>query len=45
VDTVGFWLDGRLPADAEALVTRCARLVVAAADAHLTEQTRTREER
>lgn len=32
VDTVGFWLDGRLAVDAEHLVTRCAHLVVAAAD-------------
>jgi AcrR family transcriptional regulator len=45
VDAVGFWLDGRLPTDAEHLVARCARLVVAAADDHLTEHTRTREER
>ncbi|GLZ52967.1 TetR/AcrR family transcriptional regulator [Actinomycetospora sp. NBRC 106378] len=32
VDAVGFWLDGRLAVDAEHLVMRCARLVVAAAD-------------
>jgi AcrR family transcriptional regulator len=32
VDAVGFWLDGRLAVDAEHLITRCAHLVVAAAD-------------
>jgi AcrR family transcriptional regulator len=37
VDAVGFWLDGRLDADVDALLTRCARLVVAAADQHCTE--------
>jgi len=37
IDTVGFWLDGRLDADVDALLTRCARLVVAAADQHHTE--------
>lgn len=36
VDAVGFWLDGRLDADVDALLTRCARLVVAAADQHRT---------
>ena len=45
VDAVGFWLDGRLDADVEELLTRCARLVVAAADQHRTEAVRPREER
>jgi AcrR family transcriptional regulator len=40
VDAVGFWLDGRLDADVDALLTRCARLVVAAADQHRTEVAR-----
>jgi AcrR family transcriptional regulator len=45
MDAVGAWLDGRLDADVEALLTRCARLVVAAADQHRTEATRPREDR
>ena len=40
IDAVGFWLDGRLDADVDALLTRCARLVVAAADQHHAETTR-----
>ncbi|MEJ2863713.1 TetR/AcrR family transcriptional regulator [Actinomycetospora flava] len=40
IDAVGFWLDGRLDADVDALLTRCARLVVAAADQHHTEMAR-----
>ena len=32
VDAVGFWLDGRLGTDMDRLLTRCARLVVAAVD-------------
>ena len=32
VDAVGSWLDGRLPVTQDALVARCARLVVAAGD-------------
>ncbi|MHC1559146.1 TetR/AcrR family transcriptional regulator [Actinomycetospora sp. C-140] len=43
VDAVGFWLDGRLDADVDALLTRCARLVVAAADQHRTENRATEE--
>ncbi|MEJ2869495.1 TetR/AcrR family transcriptional regulator [Actinomycetospora sp. OC33-EN08] len=45
IDAVGFWLDGRLDADVEALLTRCARLVVAATEQHRTESARPREER
>lgn len=40
VDAVGFWLDGRLDTDVDALLTRCARLVVAAADQHCHETAR-----
>ncbi|GLZ50185.1 putative TetR-family transcriptional regulator [Actinomycetospora sp. NBRC 106375] len=43
VDAVGFWLDGRLDADVDALLTRCARLVEAAADQHRTENRATEE--
>lgn len=32
VDAVGLWLDGRLGTDMDRLLTRCARLVVAAVD-------------
>ncbi|MDL5154429.1 TetR/AcrR family transcriptional regulator [Actinomycetospora termitidis] len=45
VDAVGFWLDGRLGADVDTLLHRCARLVVAAAEQHRTESARPREER
>jgi AcrR family transcriptional regulator len=45
MDAVGSWLDGRLDTDVDALVHRCARLVVAAADQHRTEAARPSEDR
>jgi AcrR family transcriptional regulator len=45
MDAVGSWLDGRLDADVDALLHRCARLVVAAADQHRTEAARPPEDR
>lgn len=45
IDAVGFWLDGRLDADVDALLTRCARLVVAAADQHRHDTAQSTEDR